>query len=233
MSTRTVLVSGSSSGIGRYLVDHYLAEGWNVIGCSRRTPDIEHERYTHYEVDVTDAAAVAAMFEKIRAASGSLDALICNAGVASMNPIALTTAATARRILDTNVLGTFLLTHGGVRLLRRSKAGRIVNLTTIAVPARLAGEALYAASKSAVETFTRIAAKELGPLGITCNTVGPSPIRTKLTAAVPDKAMKKLIDGQPIAKWAEPEDVANVIDFFLSPRSSLVTGQVVYLGGHG
>jgi 3-oxoacyl-[acyl-carrier protein] reductase len=232
MSGRTVLISGSSSGIGRHLATHYLEQGWAVIGCARREADLQHERYTHIRADVTDAASVSAMFDRVRADFGGLDALICNAGVAAMNPIALTPPSAAKRILDTNVLGTFLLMHSGIRLLRKSAAGRIVNLTSIAVPARLAGEAMYAASKAAVETFTQIAARELGPLGITCNTVGPSPIRTRLTAGVPDKAMQKLLDRQPIPKWAEFDDVANVIDFFLSPRSALVTGQVVYLGGH-
>lgn len=232
MSGRTVLVSGSTSGIGRYLAEHYLNQGWTVIGCARRAGDLQHERYTHYLADVSDADAVAAMFGEIRTTFGMLDALICNAGVASMNPIALTPPAAAKRILDTNVLGTFLMTHGGIRLLRRSRGGRIVNLTTIAVPALLAGEAMYAASKAAVETFTRIAARELAALGITCNTVGPSPVRTRLTESVPAKAMQALLDRQPIPKWAEPDDVANVVDFFLSPRSALVTGQVVYLGGY-
>jgi 3-oxoacyl-[acyl-carrier protein] reductase len=233
MSERIVLVTGATSGIGKHLAEHYLSNGWTVIGCGRRASAVEHPRYTHYRVDVSDPKAVDCMFESTRQEFGSLDALIANAGVASMNPIALTPAATAKRIIDTNVLGTFLLTHGAVRLLRKSGSGRIVNLTTIAVPARLSGEALYAASKAAVETFTRIAAKELGPLGITCNTVGPSPIRTRLTAAVPAKAIESLIARQAISRWAEPDDVANVVDFFLSPRSALVTGQVVYLGGHG
>lgn len=233
MTGRSVLISGSSSGIGLHLAKHYLEQGWTVIGCARRDAPIANGRYSHFRVDVTDGAAVNEMFGAIRGRNGVLDAIVNNAGVASMNAIALTPPATARQVLETNVLGTFLLTHAGLRLLRRSKHGRIVNVTTIAVPARLAGEAIYAASKSAVETFTRIAARELGAFGITCNTVGPSPIRTRLTAAVPVTALQTLVDQQAVQRWAEPEDVANVVDFFLSERSSLVTGQVVYLGGYG
>ncbi len=234
MTGGTVLISGSSSGIGLHLAKHYLERGWTVIGCARHDAPVAHDRYSHFRVDVTDATAVNEMFGAIRGRNGGvLDAIVNNAGIASMNAIALTPPATARQVLETNVLGTFLLTHGGLRLLRRSKHGRIVNVTTIAVPARLAGEAMYAASKAAVETFTRIAARELGAFGITCNTVGPSPIRTRLTAAVPVTALQALVDQQAVQRWAEPEDVANVVDFFLSERSSLVTGQVVYLGGYG
>jgi 3-oxoacyl-[acyl-carrier protein] reductase len=230
---QVLLISGSSSGIGLHLARHYLEKGWTVAGCARHAAPLVHERYAHFAVDVTKAAAVEHMFAEIRKRFGVLHAIVNNAGIASMNAIALTPADTARQVLETNVLGTFLLTHAGLRLLRRAKNGRIVNVTTIAVPARLAGEAIYAASKSAVETFTRIAAKEFGPFGITCNSVGPSPIRTRLTNAVPVSKLQTLVDQQAVQRWAEPEDVAHVVDFFLSERSSLVTGQVVYLGGYG
>jgi 3-oxoacyl-[acyl-carrier protein] reductase len=230
---QVILISGSSSGIGLHLAKHYLEKGWTVAGCARHAAPLTHDRYAHFSTDVAIPAAVEQMFGEIRTRFGALHAIVNNAGVASMNAIALTPAATARQVLDTNVLGTFLLTHAGLRLLRRARHGRIVNVTTIAVPARLAGEAIYAASKSAVETFTRIAAKELGPFGITCNSVGPSPIRTRLTNAVPVSTLQALVDQQAVQRWAEPEDVANVVDFFLSERSSLVTGQVVYLGGYG
>ena len=81
--------------------------------------------------------------------------------------------------------------------------------------------------------FTRILAKEVGPMGITCNAVGPSPIRTDLIRKVPEDKLQALIDHQSIKKWATPEDVLNVIDFFLRPESDLITGQVIYLGGLG
>jgi 3-oxoacyl-[acyl-carrier protein] reductase len=158
-------------------------------------------------------------------------ALINNAGIASMNLMALTPIDVARRIIETNFLGTFLFTQSGVRLLRAAKHPRIVNISTVAVPLALEGEAVYAASKSAVETFTRVTARELGQWGITCNAVGPSPVRTDLTRNVPEQAMAKLIARQAVPRWAEPADVVNVVDFFLRPDSGLVTGQVVYLGG--
>jgi 3-oxoacyl-[acyl-carrier protein] reductase len=159
--------------------------------------------------------------------------LINNAGVASMNPVMLTPFESAREIMSTNFLGTFAFTRRALRLLRSSPAGRIVNLTTVAVPLRLDGEALYAASKSAVETFTRIVAREAAAFGVTCNAVGPCPIRTDLTRNVPAEKLEQLIARQAIHRWAEPSDVANVIDFFLRPESAMVTGQVVYLGGVG
>jgi 3-oxoacyl-[acyl-carrier protein] reductase len=231
VSGRCILITGATRGIGRCLAEHYLALGDTVVGCGRGAAAIEHEAYMHASLDVCDEAAVSDLFSTIRTRFGRLDVLINNAGVASMNVVALTPSATARRVLDTNVLGTFLFTHAGIRLLRRSPHPRIVNLTSVAVPLSLEGEAVYAASKSAVETFTRIVARELGSWGITCNAIGPSPIRTDLTRGVPEEAMARLLARQAVPRSAEASDVANVIDFFLHPASALVTGQVMYLGG--
>ena len=141
-------------------------------------------------LDVTDAAAVEGLFRDLKKRFKTLDVLINNAGVASMNAVALTPVETARRVMETNFLAAFNFTREAIRLMRASPAARIVNLTTVAVPLRLEGEAVYAASKSALETFTRIAAREVAPFGITCNAVGPCPIRTKLTAGVPDQKIQ-------------------------------------------
>jgi len=230
---RRVVVTGASRGLGLALVEHHLGLGDRVTGCSRGPAGIEHPAYTHCCLDVTDETAVRALFADLRQRFGGLDVLINNAGVASMNPVALMPLETAKRIVDTNLIGTFLVTHAALRLLKGSPCGRIVNLTTVAVPFRLDGEAVYAASKSAVETFTRVTAREIAGLGITCNAVGPSPVRTALTERIPEDKMKALIARQAVKRWAEPADVINVVDFFLRPESGMITGQVVYLGGAG
>ena len=163
----------------------------------------------------------------------TLDVLINNAGVAGMNAIALTPLSAARRMVETNFLAPFNLTREALRLMRRSAAARIVNVSTVAVPLRLEGEAVYAASKSALETFTRIAARELAPFGITCNAVGPCPIKTRLTAGIPDQKIQALIDRQAIPRWGVAADVVNVVEFFLRPESGMVTGQVGLSGRRG
>lgn len=229
--SRIVLITGTTRGLGRQLAEHYLAQGDRVIGCGRGEASIDHVAYAHHVADLTSEADIQRLFQGIRRDHGSLDALINNAGVASMNAFALMPAASIRRILDTNVLAPMLVTHAAVRLLKRSTAPRVVNVSSIAVPLRLAGEAVYAASKSAVETFTRVTAHELGSLGITCNAVGPSLMPTQLTAGVPAEKARQLVARQAIPREARIADLAHVIDFFLSPGSGMITGQVVYLGG--
>lgn len=169
----------------------------------------------------------------IRDQVGGLDAVVNNAGVARMLPLAVTPEDTMRQIMDVSFTGTFLVIRGALRLLRKSAAGRVVNFSSIAVPLRLEGESIYASAKAAVEMLTRTAAKELGPMGITCNAVGPTPIQTDLIRNVPKEKLESLINQQAIRRWAEPADVFNVVDFFLRPESQMVTGQVVYLGGMG
>lgn len=228
-----ILITGTTRGLGRYLAEHYLGQGAHVVGCGRTPATITHDRYTHFCLNVSDDAAVRAVTTEVRSRLGGLDVLINSAGTASMNAFALTPIASMRRVVDTNFLGAATMTHAALRLLRQSTAGRIVNVTTIAVPERLAGEAVYAASKAALEMFTRVLAKEIGPMGITCNAVGPSVIRTALTAGVAPEKLDQLLRRQAVGREATPADVANVVDFFLRPQSSLITGQVVYLGGFG
>ncbi len=226
-----VLITGSRKGIGRHLAEHFLARGASVVGCSRAAADWAHERYTHHEVDVTDEAAVKALLAAIGQRHGRLDILINNAGIAALNHTLLTPHLQVEKVLATNFTGTFLVCREAAKLMSRRKYGRIVNLGTVAVPLKLEGEAIYAASKSAVVTFSQILAKELGHLGITCNVIGPTPVDTDLIRGVPKDKLDKLIDQQAIKRMGRFEDIANVVDFFVSPRSDFVTGQVVYLGG--
>ena len=228
---RRVVITGATRGLGLMLAQHFLTQGDEVIGCGRTATTLSHPNYTHRCVDVTSDEEVEAFFAELSGRCGRIDALINNAGIASMNALALTPVETARRIVDTNLLGPFAFTRAAVRLMRGAGDARIVNFTSVAVPLCLEGEAIYAASKSAVETFTRIAARELAPFNITCNAVGPSPIQTGLIAGVPKHKLQSLIDAQAIRRWAVPADVVNVVDFFLKPESSMVTGQVIYLGG--
>ena len=228
---RSILISGSSRGLGKALSEHFIAQGDSVIGCARSESQIDSENYRHYQVDITSPQEVTNFFFAIRKGIKQLDAIINNAGMASMNALALTPVESFRKTFDINVQGTFLFCQKGLSLLKKSPNPRIINMTTVAVPLRLEGEAVYAASKSAVEMLTRVIAKEYGGFGITCNAIGPSPIDTDLIRGVPKHKIDDLIAKQSIKKMATPADVINVTDFFLRPESNMISGQIVYLGG--
>lgn len=228
-----ILVTGSSRGLGRAMAEHLVQAGHRVLGCARSAATLEHPNYLHCQTDIVSEHDVTRLISATREHFGTLDVLINNAGTARMLPVALTPPATVRDILSVNFLGTYLVTHSAIRLMRKSTCGRIVNFTSVAVPLRLEGEAIYAAAKSAVETLTRVLARELGPMGITCNAIGPTPIRTDLIRNVPEEKLQALIARQPIPRWAEPSDVINLVEFLLRPESRMITGQVIYLGGIG
>lgn len=231
MAEPVTLVTGARKGLGRAIAEHYLGLGHVVVGCSRDPSDLEHPRYRHFLADVADEAAVKPIFTALRKEHGGLDHLINNAGIASMNHAMLTPLSTVDAIFSTNVKGTFLFCREAARLMQKRGRGRIVNLTTVATPLQLEGEAIYAASKAAVLSLTQVLARELAPLGITVNSVGPTPVPTDLIRSVPKAKMDALLARQAIPRFGEPADVINVIDFFLSPASDFVTAQNIYLGG--
>jgi 3-oxoacyl-[acyl-carrier protein] reductase len=226
-----MLVTGARKGIGRYLVEHYLQKGYLVEGCSRGASDVQDSSYRHFELDVADEKGVRQMVADVSKRHGRIDAVLNNAAIASMNHVLLTPAKTANRMLEVNVTGTMLVCRDVAKVMMRRKYGRIVNFTTIVAPIALAGEAVYAASKSAVVTFTRILAFELGQWGITCNSFGATPIMTDMIKGVPQDKIDAVVNNLAIKRLGTHADCANVCDFFVSPSSDNITGQVIYLGG--
>jgi len=226
-----VLITGTSRGIGRYLAQHFLDRGDWVMGCARTEAKLVSPRYQHFILDVTDEIAVRKMIQAIRRTRNRLDVLINNAGTASMNHTLLMPTDTARRILELNVLGTFIVCREAARLMQRRRYGRIINIGSVAVPMKIEGEAVYAASKNAVVSFTEILARELAPFNITCNVAGPSPIETDLIRNIPKEKITRLVHRLAVKRLGRFEDVANVVDFFSSRASDFVTGQTIYLGG--
>ena len=229
-SQKVMVITGTRKGIGRFLAEHYLSLGWKVYGVSREPGDIKHPNYVESLFDVSSELQVKNLMNKIREIDGHLDAIINNAGIASMNHILTTPLKTVESVFRTNFLGTFLVLREGAKIMAKN-GGSIINFTTIARPLYLEGEAIYAASKSAIETLSKIAAKELAPFKITVNAIGPTPVDTDLVRSVPAAKMEHLISIQPIKRYGTMEDVSNCVDFFLQEKSSFITGQIIYLGG--
>lgn len=225
----TALVTGTSRGIGKALALRLLDEGWTVEGCSRGEASFSHLRYTHRQLDVTDEAAVAAHVAEVSARVGRIDALVNNAGGAAMNAFLLTPGSVADALMRQNYLGTFLLSREVAKVMVRQRGGCIVNLSTVAVPLSLEGEAAYVASKAAVEALTKVTAAELAPHGIRVNAVGPGPVDTALTRTIPKAQLAILRSRMGLDRELAMSEVLDAIIAFLQP-SSTATGQVTYVG---
>lgn len=228
---RVMIITGASKGIGRFLAGHFVERGFHVVGCSRTDADLQSPNHQHYCLDVADEVQVRKMFVDIGRTHGRVDILINNAGVASMNHSLLTPLSTARHLVNTNFLGTFLFCREAAKLMQRRRWGRIVNFTSVAAPLNLEGEAVYAATKAAVQSLTKTLAREFAPFNITVNAVGPAPTKTDLIRAVPSAKLEALIGRQVIQRYASFQDIVNVIEFFIQPESDFITAQVIFLGG--
>jgi len=225
---KRVVITGASRGIGRYLCDQLSAD-YEIVGISRTVPEgFEHPLI---QADVTDADGLrdAAKNPDLRRLYG----LINCAGIASMNLFLTTPAATVKKVLEVNTLGTMNACSVMLPAMIRNRGGRIINFSSLGVKVGLEGEAAYIASKAAVEAFSRVLAKEVGGYDITVNTVSPNPIKTDLIAGVPEEKIEKLInEHQAIKRLGEMEDILNVVRFYLDERSSMISGQNLVLGGY-
>lgn len=228
---KTILITGTRKGIGRFLVEYYINMGFYVVGCSRQTTDFSHNNYLHVISDVTNEKSAKIVIKEAIQKFNKIDILINNAGIASLNHSILTPGSMVQKIFETNFFGSFYFSREVSKYMMRNNGGKIINFSTVAVPLNLEGEMIYASSKAAVEKMTRIMSKELASSNIQINAIGPTPIATDLIKAIPSSKIDELISRQSIKKLGTYEDVVNVINFFISPESSMITGQVIYLGG--
>ena len=228
---KVAVVTGARRGIGRMISEYLLEEGAEVIGLARGEATIEHERYAHHQVDVGDAREVQMAFARIAKAHAPVDIVVNNAAVLTSQYAMIMPAQNAQAMVDVNLLGTFYVSREAAKLMRKAKRGRIINIGSRAASLEPIGDSLYAACKAGVSTLAGVMSKEFSSFGVTCNTLGVTAIETDMLAQLPRETIDGIIESLPVARYAEPDDIFNVIDFFASDRSSYVTAQTVFLGG--
>lgn len=228
---KVAVVTGSRRGIGRLIAEHLLAGGAEVIGFARGEGSIEHPAYLHMRVDVADPEAVQKCFSSVRCMGKPLHILVNNAAVLTSQYAMIMPPAAARAMLDTNLLGAFMVAREAAKLMQRSKWGRIIHIGSMAASLEPIGDSVYAASKAALTTMSNVMARELAPLNITCNTLAVSALETDMLAQLPAEKVAAVIAGLPIPRLAQPDDILNVLDFLASERSSYITAQTIHLGG--
>lgn len=185
--TSTILITGTSSGYGKAMADHFLDRGWNVIATMRspeRSPfDASTDRLKVLPLDITDADSIGSAISEGVAAFGSIDVLVNNAGIGLASIVEATPDSTMREIFETNTFGVFAACRAVIPQMRRQRRGVIINVTSSTAIAPMPLVAVYAGSKCAVEGFTESLSYELEPFNIKARLVEPGYApTTKLTA---------------------------------------------------
>jgi 3-oxoacyl-[acyl-carrier protein] reductase len=230
-SERVALVTGSSRGVGRLIAEHFLKQGATVIGVSRGGSDLTHEAYRHCQADVSDAAAVQALFAGLRAQGINVDIVVNNAAVLTSQYAMILPASAAQAMVNINLMGPFLVSREAAKMMRKGKWGRIINIGSMAASLEPEGDSMYAACKAAVATLANVMAREFAPMNVTCNTLGITAMETDMLRQLPREKVDAVIARLPMPRYAVDDDVLNVIDFFASERSGYITAQTVFLGG--
>jgi 3-oxoacyl-[acyl-carrier protein] reductase len=237
LAGKVALVSGGSRGIGRAIVELFARDGMDVVFFYRGNDQAAQEvvasgdKVEAMQVDVTDAAAVAAAVERIVDARGRIDVLVNNAGIVRDNLLGMLEDDDIHEVLDTNIGGVFNLTRAVSRHMISKRSGRIVNLSSVAATKGGRGQSNYAASKGAIEAFTRAMAVELASRKITVNCVAPGVIETEMSQQVRDLADDQIKARILMKRYGQAQDVAHAVWFLASRFADYITGEVLHVDG--
>jgi len=237
LSGRAALVTGASRGIGREIA-RALAGAGAKVACVATNEDLLNSLVAEIgggaialKCDVSKPAEIEATVEKAAQALGGLDILVNNAGVTRDNLLLRLKEEDWDAVLDTNLKGPFLFIKAAGRFLMRSKAGRIINISSVAGVLGNAGQANYSASKGGLISLTKTAARELGSRGVCVNAVAPGFINTDMAAKVDAKIVESVVNSLPLRRIGESKEIAAAVLFLASDLAGYITGQVLGVDG--
>lgn len=235
---KTAVVTGAASGIGHTVARHFAERGAHVVGVDVAEPVIglmaELPGSGHYGIvkDLTAPTAAAEVFEEVVDKAGRPHILVNSAGIALLDPAVDVPAERWKATLDVNLSASFFMAQAAGRLMLEAGYGRIINLASQASVIGLDQHAAYCASKAAIVGLTRVLSLEWAPSGITVNAVSPTVVETPLgKAAWAGEKGEKAKAQIPVGRFAQPEEVAELIGFLASDAAAMITGQNLLIDG--
>ena len=241
LNGKTVIVTGGSRGIGRAIVEIFADEGCDVTFFFRDNGKAADEvvqaatdaghRVAASQLDVRDAGACAEAVERVAERCGRIDVLVNNAGIIRDNQLAALEDDDVKIVLDTNVGGVFNMARAVVPRMIVQRSGKIINLSSVSGEKGGRGQTNYAASKGAINAFTRALAVELAPRKITVNAVAPGVIETEMSQDVRELAGDAIKSKILLRRYGTPQDVACAVWFLASAYANYVTGEILHVDG--
>jgi 2-hydroxycyclohexanecarboxyl-CoA dehydrogenase len=244
MAQKTALVTGAAAGIGRAIALRFAREGiavgvldLDLAGCEAVVAEITAAggKAVALQASIADRAQVTAAVEKLRGALGPVTILVNNAGISNFIAFEELTDADWEKMLEINVIGTFICTQVVLPDMKAAHWGRVVNISSSSAQSGSLEQVHYSASKGAVVSMTRSLAQALGPMGVTVNNIPPGSVMNTIMSEAnrhrfqitPEVLAKSL----PVGRLGEPEDIANACSWLVSEDSSYVTGQTIGVNG--
>ncbi len=226
---RSVLVTGGNRGIGLAIARRLAAAGDSVTVTSRSGDPVDG--LVVVPCDVRDSTSIDEAFSAVEATQGSVEILVANAGITKDQLLALMKEEEFADVLDTNLTGAFRTAKRAVRGMMRQRRGRLIFISSVVGLLGSAGQANYAASKAGLVGFARSMARELGSRNITSNVIAPGFVESDMTAVLSEERRKAILGGIPLARFAEADEVAGVVEFLASDAASYITGAVIPVDG--
>jgi len=239
LKNKVAVVTGGSRGIGRAICEAFCKNGADVAFLDAGSMEVAEETASYlaqfgtkvkaYACDISDFDKTTEVFKDILAEFGTVDILVNNAGITrdklllSMKPEEFTS------VIDINLVGAYNTVKQVYPVMLKKRAGKIINVSSVAGVMGNPGQTNYAASKAGLIGFTKSIAKELGSRGICCNAIAPGFVRTPMTTNFADK--EEFLNAIPMKRFAEPEEIANLVLFLSSDMANYITGEVIRIDG--
>ncbi|MDI6791613.1 MAG: 3-oxoacyl-[acyl-carrier-protein] reductase [bacterium] len=241
LENKTAIITGGARGIGQAIA---LTLAKEEIKCVISDLDSSMAEVTAKEIasltntetvavgcNVADSKSVSEMLKKVLDKFGSIDILINNAGITADSLLVRMKEEDWQKVIDVNLTGAFNCLQAVGKLMMKQRSGKIVNISSIIGLRGNAGQTNYAASKAGLIGLTKSAARELASRGVNVNAVCPGFIKTEMTDRLPEAVKSDLLAQIPLGRFGEPEDVARVVLFLVSPWAAYITGQIIVVDG--
>lgn len=234
LENKVCIITGAAQGIGRQIAEQFAADGAIVYACDRQEFTFNNEHIHPIVLDITDAASVKTAFMQIFKTEGHIDCLVNNAGIVYNRKIGMITREETERMFLVNVIAAMELLQLASRLMARCGSGSIVNIASVTAVLGSPGQVAYSATKGAIISMTKSAAKELAAQGIRVNAVAPGIVKTERFTELYESDGDKIdsrIGRIALGRLGTPEDIAHACAFLASDRANYISGQILGVDG--